>query len=62
MSKQPAELRSDDEVGRLMDIFSKMPTPSNAEAARVEPKNSKWKHKSYSGVKNNGRVNRTKGK
>jgi hypothetical protein len=54
------DLRSEEEADRLLNIFKSLPTPT-LEPIIEQPKEAKWKHKSVA-IKNNGRVNRTKGK
>lgn len=56
------DLRSEEEADRLLDIFKSLPTPTSEPTPQELPKKeAKWKHKSIA-IKNNGRVNRTKGK
>jgi hypothetical protein len=53
--------RNEDEANRLLEIFKQLPPTGKAEPTQ-EKKSDKWRHRSVSGVRNNGRVNRTKGK
>lgn len=54
-------LRSEEEANKLLELFSQLPPTGKAEP-KQEKKSDKWKHRSTSYVKNNGRVNKTKGK
>lgn len=53
--------RSEEEANKLLELLNQLPPTGKAEP-KQEKKSDKWKHRSVSYVKNNGRVNRTKGK